>query len=364
MSALLNEKASLAALDEHLTPSIDPAANASALRLERLNFRHLHHFYEVARRGSLKAAAEALELSSATLSTQLRQLEESVGRQLLVRESRRGVRLTEAGRSVWRHADRIFAAGEALIDSLGSDARVVAEPLRIGLATSIPRTLRSLAIGAFADDQDERPLEIVTASSERLVEAIRSGDLDGAITDRPTDPTIEGVWNGAAIENSGIVFLGDRRLVAHLAGDLPAGLDGARLVLPTARVAMRGRLERWLREQSLAPQVVGAADDPLDQARLALEKDALLATPACGMGPLLGDGRLKAVGRTQAVRVSFHLVGGDRGLSRDEVALWSARLRRSAARLASVDDASKAPEPGALHGKEWIDEEDSRSDAA
>jgi len=55
----------------------------------RINLKHLHYFHEVAREGSLTAAARRLHLALQTLSSQVRELEASLGRKLLERACRR-----------------------------------------------------------------------------------------------------------------------------------------------------------------------------------------------------------------------------------------------------------------------------------
>lgn len=59
----------------------------------------LRTFVEVGQRGSIKAAAQALSVTSGAVSQQIRLLEERVGMALFTRE-RSGLRLTEAGASV------------------------------------------------------------------------------------------------------------------------------------------------------------------------------------------------------------------------------------------------------------------------
>ena len=54
-----------------------------------MEFRVLRYFLAVAREQSISAAAQALHLTQPTLSRQLRELEEELGKQLMVRGSRR-----------------------------------------------------------------------------------------------------------------------------------------------------------------------------------------------------------------------------------------------------------------------------------
>jgi molybdate transport repressor ModE-like protein len=73
-----------------------------------VDLAHLRNFREVARLGSMTAAARALGLSQPTLSVAVRQLEDELGATLVLRH-RGGVTLTAAGAELLRHADEVFA---------------------------------------------------------------------------------------------------------------------------------------------------------------------------------------------------------------------------------------------------------------
>ena len=64
---------------------------------------------EVSRRGSIKAAAEAMDITPSAVSQQLAILEREAGVQLLEKSGRR-VRLTDAAQRLVRHADTITGA--------------------------------------------------------------------------------------------------------------------------------------------------------------------------------------------------------------------------------------------------------------
>ena len=61
--------------------------------------RHLRYFVAVAEEASFTAAAQRVHVAQQVLSTQIRQLEDAVGCELLRRTSR-GVALTAAGRGI------------------------------------------------------------------------------------------------------------------------------------------------------------------------------------------------------------------------------------------------------------------------
>src|SRR5258708_7279489 len=78
-----------------------------------LNFHQLRLFHTVANLGSISRAARELHISQPSISAQLKELEERCGVDLL-RRLPRGVALTDAGRVIFGHAERIFALAEEL----------------------------------------------------------------------------------------------------------------------------------------------------------------------------------------------------------------------------------------------------------
>lgn len=70
----------------------------------------LHYFLAVAREQNILRAAESLYLSQPTLSTQIRQLEEELGKQLLIRGTKgsRKITLTEEGMILRKRAEEIL----------------------------------------------------------------------------------------------------------------------------------------------------------------------------------------------------------------------------------------------------------------
>lgn len=72
-----------------------------------MELRVLEYFLAVAREQNISAAAQSLHLTQPTLSRQLKELEEELGKQLLVRGNRK-IRLTEEGMLLRRRAEEIL----------------------------------------------------------------------------------------------------------------------------------------------------------------------------------------------------------------------------------------------------------------
>ena len=76
-----------------------------------MELRVLRYFLAVAREGSITGAANYLHLTQPTLSRQIRDLEEELGRPLLHRENHR-ITLTPEGMLLRRRADHRAVRGE------------------------------------------------------------------------------------------------------------------------------------------------------------------------------------------------------------------------------------------------------------
>ncbi len=146
-----------------------------------LDVKRLKVLREVAARGSFSAAAESLAYTQSAISQQIAALEREAGT-VLVDRNARGVRLTEAGRALVRHADVILARladAEAELEAIagvrGGRVRLVSFPT--AGATIAPR-----AIGRF---RDRFPgVEVTLEPREPLdgVESLKCGDCDIALT--------------------------------------------------------------------------------------------------------------------------------------------------------------------------------------
>ncbi|MDJ0933157.1 LysR family transcriptional regulator [Breoghania sp.] len=92
----------------------------------RIKFRHLQCFLEIARRGSISRAAEALGVTQPAASKTLRELEEILAIPLFER-SRRGIRLTRFGEAFLRHASAAVMAIREGVESVSAARESVAD---------------------------------------------------------------------------------------------------------------------------------------------------------------------------------------------------------------------------------------------
>ena len=99
-----------------------------------MELRVLQYFLAVAREKSISAAAASLHLSQPTLSTQLRQMEEELGKQLLIRGAKgsRRVELTDEGLIVRRRAEEILSLVQKMENEVAVSDQAVEGDVYIG----------------------------------------------------------------------------------------------------------------------------------------------------------------------------------------------------------------------------------------
>ena len=142
-----------------------------------LDVRRMRVLREVAVQGSFSAAAEALSFTQSAVSQQIAALEREAGT-ILVQRGARGVRLTEAGEALVRHADAILARLEDAAAELEAIAGLKGGRLRMASFESAGATLMPLAIAKFRERHPAIELSMVMGEPEQTEPQLKSGELD------------------------------------------------------------------------------------------------------------------------------------------------------------------------------------------
>ena len=137
---------------------------------------------EVASRGTIKAAAEAMFLSASAVSQQLTILEREVGTPLLAKNGRR-VRVTDAGTLLAHHANIITAAISAAEADLAVSLNRMAGNLRVASFPIAAQTLMPNIISAVSKVYPSLRVTLRNLESAEAVEALRRGQVDLAVVD-------------------------------------------------------------------------------------------------------------------------------------------------------------------------------------
>ena len=142
-----------------------------------LDVRRLRVLREVAARGSFSAAAEALSFTQSAVSQHVAALEREAGA-TLVERGPRGIRLTQAGDALVRHADAVLARLDDAEQELAAIAGLRGGRLRLGTFPSAGVTLVPQAVAAFRERYPEVGLRMVEAEPDEALPRLRAGEID------------------------------------------------------------------------------------------------------------------------------------------------------------------------------------------
>lgn len=142
----------------------------------------LHYFVEVANAGSFTVAAGQLRVVQPTLSSSIKQLEESLGYAVFERIPRRGVRLTRRGRRFYDEANKLLKQAEKLERLSRGRAEELSGVLRLGMyqPMSVFRTPQLLR--AFHKRHPDVVVDVREGSQERLVELLSENRVDVVVS--------------------------------------------------------------------------------------------------------------------------------------------------------------------------------------
>ncbi|WP_282793484.1 LysR substrate-binding domain-containing protein [Streptomyces sp. CC224B] len=147
-----------------------------------LDIRRLHMLKTVVARGSIAAAAQSLALSPGAVSQQLAALRREVGVDLL-RPDGRTVALTEVGRVLVEHADRIFAAVREAENAVAAVKGTVGAALTLA---ALPSTVARIVAPALTALASQHPQLTVTclATDQAQLRELSLGTVDVVLGQR------------------------------------------------------------------------------------------------------------------------------------------------------------------------------------
>jgi DNA-binding transcriptional LysR family regulator len=143
-----------------------------------MDTRQLAAFCAVVERKSFSLAAERLGVTQPAVSLQIRSLEGRFGQQLLDRSGRR-VEPTEAGRRLYRGAQRLLAQERQLLEDVAGEAE---GPLRgqlaLGASTGPGGTVVPVLLCEFAEANPEVMVDLSIFDTQTIVDRVARRELE------------------------------------------------------------------------------------------------------------------------------------------------------------------------------------------
>ena len=145
-----------------------------------MEIKQLHALVAIADTGNMTRAAKTLSRVQPALSRQLSMLEEELGVSLFVRE-RRGMILTDAGKTMVLHARRALLVLDGARAELGGSNDEVAGIVTIGLLPSTSEVLAGPLVTAVAHAHPSIRVRLAMGYAGDLRQWLEDGDIDAAI---------------------------------------------------------------------------------------------------------------------------------------------------------------------------------------
>lgn len=239
-----------------------------------MDLRSLRYFVETVKLNSFTLAAESLHVTQSTISKMVRQLEDEVGAQLLVRDGRK-LSLTDTGQVVYARGEDMLATMRQLNLELRDIQAARAGSLTVGVPPMI-NLLFTPVLKAFRQRHPDIVLTLHEGTGQDIERQVAAGELEIGMTVLPADPAL--ALETVPIASYPIWALAAAGTFARQRTSLPVkALAKLPLVLLKDDFAMTRNLRAAFRGAGFEPQVAAQSG----------QWDWLVAMASAGMGVAL-----------------------------------------------------------------------------
>lgn len=154
-----------------------------------MDFRLLEYFLAVAREQNITTAAESLHISQPALSTQLKNLEKELGKQLLIRgvKGSRKVLLTEEGMILRKRAEEMLLLKKRTEEEISGSNKIIAGNVFIGTGETETVRLFAQVAKKLQKKYPDIRYNISSGNAEHVLEYLDKGIIDFGLLFREID---------------------------------------------------------------------------------------------------------------------------------------------------------------------------------
>ena len=205
----------------------------------------LHIFRCVVREGGISRAASVLHCVPSNVTTRIKRLEERLGVTLFRRQGR-ALALTDAGRTLLGHAERLLQMADSAEQELRSG--VVRGELRLGSLESAAGARLPPILSAFHAHYPDVSIELKTGTTRALLRLMERFEVDAAFVSEPFEKG--SLSSIRAFEEELVLIAAKGTPAVRNAADL----KGRTLVAFPDGCSYRQRLMEWLTEEGALPE--------------------------------------------------------------------------------------------------------------
>ena len=228
--------------------------------MEWLNYHHLFYFWTVGKAGTVSAAARQLHLTRPTVTSQIRELEKSIGQKLLQQQGR-GLVPTEFGQQVFDYAEDIFSIGHQLREFVRTGQPGRRHKLRVGMPDVVPKLISYELLKPALVGSEPPRIECCEGNLTDLLADLAVHRLDLVLSDSPAPATLDINVYSHKLGECGLSILATESLAQKYRKGFPHSLTDAPILLPTELTAVRRSLDRWMEEHKVFPEIVAEIED-------------------------------------------------------------------------------------------------------
>ncbi len=296
--------------------------------MHRINYKHLHHFWVVAKAGGIARASEALHLTPQTLSEQIKELEAEIEGKLFVRKKRQQ-QLTDIGHIVFGYADEMFKLGAELTHTLESGIPCRPGRLIVGISDAVPKLIAYRILEPIYKGNKTIRLVCHEGSLEQLLSDLAGHRLDIVLSDSPINSTMDVGMYSHVLGESGVSFFADKQRVASYQTEFPCNLHGKAMLLPAAHTALRRALELWFERYHIKPLVLGEFDDSALMKVFGQAGAGVFPASTIITEEIQRQYNVDMVGSTDEITETFYAITLERKVQHPAIAVINETARRS-----------------------------------
>lgn len=221
-----------------------------------MELRVLRYFLEVAREGNVTHAAQRLHISQPTLSRQIKELEEELGKKLFAR-SNYSVSLTEEGMLLRKRAEDILDMADKTIAEFQALDEINGGDIHIGCAESNGIAPFIRVIQSLQKQYPRIRYHFYSSGTDAVNERLDRGLLDFAIIIQEADLAKYNYLKMPSKDHWGVIMRKDHPLAERSCIHLH---DLTEIPLILSRQAMREEMPRWFGEAQDKLNIVATYD--------------------------------------------------------------------------------------------------------
>lgn len=276
--------------------------------MQWLNYHHLLYFRSIANEGGIARAAEKLRLGQPTLSSQLRQLEDTIGKPLFIRKNRKMI-LTEAGRAALDYANEIFRLGDEMLEVLKDRVGINQTHLQIGALDGVPKNV-TLELVLEAQRLTPCTVSILEGNSGELMAGLLSHKIDLILSNHPPSLLQGDQVYSKSVAKIPVAIFGASHY-KDISKSFPKSLEGLPFVLPTSHSQLRQDINQFFKSENILVKPVAETQDTSLQRLLAAHGVGLTPLSEIGSEEAKNHG-LKKLGRLKGIFEEVWLIAAER----------------------------------------------------